>query len=267
MSGAMRNRWLLIGLSCPVLILSAMSCTSLTLTSRTPLPTEGIAILRTDSIGHAYIKQILESVGYEANFISAREIKRGILDNYDVLVVPGGVAPIIYGASQELKEEIRDFVGQGGGYIGVCGGAILATEGLYRGDDKVMDLAGIVDVRSRVHLSWADRYLISDVELGLSLSEHPINYPYGGEVRKIAYKAGPAMYKREGTTQEIEVIGVFNQDLDPDLPHHEVKGAAAIIAAKYENGKVVILSPHPEYMIGNDNRFFLINAVEWVTSK
>jgi hypothetical protein len=56
----------------------------------------------------------------------------GLLDNYDVFINAGGQTehaicafPIIPGSSA-IKENIRDFIDHGGGYIGHCGGSSLA---------------------------------------------------------------------------------------------------------------------------------------------
>lgn len=219
-----------------------------------------IAIIKTDSPGWEIIKGILESEGYNVDIIAKKEIKEGKLSDYEVLVFPGGVTPILYGIDPKLKEEVRNFVSKGGGYIGTCGGALAASKTI-EGDIKLEGI-GLIDVVAEEHLEWGVRYLNSDASLSYYLHDHLVNKPHGSQTWKIAYRAGPALHKIEGTTQEIDIIGTFAEDLDPDLKNNQVKGAGAIIAAKYGEGRVVVFSPHPEYE--EDDHFFYLNAVEWV---
>ena len=61
--------------------------------------------------------------------IDAGQIIDGVLKDMHVLVMPGGSGSI---QARHLSEGglnvIRDFVGQGGGYLGFCAGAYLATD-------------------------------------------------------------------------------------------------------------------------------------------
>ena len=49
------------------------------------------------------------------------------LINYDVLLVPGGYPSIMY--KFWIPDDIRAWVYNGGGYLGICAGEILAIEG------------------------------------------------------------------------------------------------------------------------------------------
>ena len=76
--------------------------------------------------------------------IKADAIRAGCLDEYDVLIQPGGS-----GSRQgktlgeEGREKIRAFVRNGGGYLGICAGAYLATRdyswSLHILDARVVD--------------------------------------------------------------------------------------------------------------------------------
>ena len=60
--------------------------------------------------------------------LSEHDIRHGELEKHDVLVVPGGKASIQGSAlGGEGRSAIRSFVRGGGGYVGVCAGAYLAT--------------------------------------------------------------------------------------------------------------------------------------------
>jgi hypothetical protein len=74
-------------------------------------------------------RRSLRDAGLPFQLIRAEDIRRGALDDYRLLFVPGGWA------GQKLEalgscgvEAVRRFVAQGGNYLGICGGAGLATQ-------------------------------------------------------------------------------------------------------------------------------------------
>ncbi|MCX8031085.1 MAG: BPL-N domain-containing protein [Thermodesulfovibrionales bacterium] len=94
--------------------------------------------------------------------ITSEEIKKGLLLNYNILFVPGGWA------SNKLKtigiegaEEIRSFVKKGGAYLGICGGAGLAT----------LDGIGLLKVKRR---PTKDRVPSFSGRIRLDITPHPI---------------------------------------------------------------------------------------------
>lgn len=64
------------------------------------------------------------------DILNAEDIRRGALQNYDVLIVPGGWAIHKKASLGERGEKaIKNFVYSGGGYLGFCGGAGFALSG------------------------------------------------------------------------------------------------------------------------------------------
>jgi glutamine amidotransferase-like uncharacterized protein len=68
-------------------------------------------------------------MGYRVAHLDAEQIRRGGLDACRLLCVPGGD---MYTYAQSLStsgiQAVRGFIENGGGYIGVCGGAYFAAE-------------------------------------------------------------------------------------------------------------------------------------------
>ena len=92
-----------------------------------------VAIFDGDGVGPSAIPLIAaiekaKEHPFQISRITAAEIQGGKLAEVDVLVHPGGSGG---GQGKALGENgrkaVRDFVHQGGGYLGVCGGAYLAT--------------------------------------------------------------------------------------------------------------------------------------------
>ncbi len=69
-------------------------------------------------------------MGCEVEVVGASHIKNGYLDRFDVLACPGGATrPNPW---EELgsggKSQIQAFIKNGGGYIGICFGALYASD-------------------------------------------------------------------------------------------------------------------------------------------
>ena len=79
--------------------------------------------------GEKGLKEILEAKSTLAcQIVSAREIQEGVLKGFDVVLFPGGYAPTQYARLDESgRAAVKEFVRGGGGYVGICAGAFLAS--------------------------------------------------------------------------------------------------------------------------------------------
>ena len=77
-------------------------------------------------------RQALIEAGLPFDLLDSEEIRRGALSRYRMIFIPGGWASNKMAAlGDHGQEEIRCFVENGGSYLGICGGAGMATgEGL-----------------------------------------------------------------------------------------------------------------------------------------
>jgi hypothetical protein len=73
--------------------------------------------------------QAFTAAGLPFHLVRSEEIRRGKLSRYRILYVPGGWASQkLFALGDRGKEEIRSFAEEGGSYLGICGGAGMATE-------------------------------------------------------------------------------------------------------------------------------------------
>lgn len=87
-------------------------------------------------------------LGVEFKLLASKEIRQGMLDEFDILFVPGGWASDKMAAlGDKGREKIRAFVDAGGAYLGICGGAGLALS-----HDTGLDLAPVGRVPTRIRL-------------------------------------------------------------------------------------------------------------------
>ena len=71
----------------------------------------------------------LREAGLPFDLLRSADVRRGALSRYRMIFVPGGWASNkINALGDQGMEEIRRFVAGGGNYLGICGGAGMATE-------------------------------------------------------------------------------------------------------------------------------------------
>lgn len=172
-------------------------------------------------------------------------------DLYKVMIFPGGYAYYYnYWISEAGKTRIRNFVSNGGGYLGICAGAYFASDKVtWNGltyDDSFMTNAydestGYdLDLLSGTAIGpldgianyAADQYNMStfnfsgsnDVLSGYKSTPYP---------EDILYYGGP--YFSIGSGPNVQTLATY-----------EYNGQPGIVATTYQSGKVVLFGPHPE---------------------
>jgi len=198
-----------------------------------------------------------KSERFEVTRLKAEAIRAGKLTDYRVVMLPGGSSSK-QGATlgEEGREEIRRFVKRGGGYIGICAGAYLATSdyewSLHILNAKVLDrkhwARGVADVE--ISLSAAGKELLGVTSDRLTLGYHqgPLLAPAG--------KDGLPEY-RELAKFEAEVA-------KNGAPIGVMIGTTAIAAADFGEGRVLCFSPHPE--LTKDQEALVHRGVEWAAA-
>jgi len=82
------------------------------------------------------LKGTEDGYSFDVNVLKIGDILKSKLKCYDVLIVPGCNYPFFAGFNQKWKNIIRKFVENGGGYIGICAGAMAATLGFKNADTE-----------------------------------------------------------------------------------------------------------------------------------
>ncbi|MFP4642356.1 MAG: BPL-N domain-containing protein [Dehalococcoidia bacterium] len=165
----------------------------------------------------------LEILGISYATVNHDEVRNGDLSRFQVMLVPGGYTQQYMPAlGDKGREEIRSFIRSGGGYIGICAGAYIATGTVQvPGNQKGLD---IIDIENTRKSGRGKRKI--------HLEEHPITEGLDKEL-KIYYQNGP--------------------DITPGKDVQEIarykNGSCAAVSGHFGEGKVVIFSPHPEASI------------------
>lgn len=271
----------------------AMACLMIFLASMqaAPLPheTQEVRVALYDSISPS-VNQLekalhytwhADGVAYEMQVtrIGWKDVINGSLANYDVLVIGASGRQYFHGLFPRWREQVKAFISNGGGYVGICGGANMASLG-YEHPSHLLDFLvtiaslGVIDayVNDDQYEEW--QYLWKEegnanIPIRHSLSGHPI---FGGmERRYITYGGGPGLYGMEDATG----IAVYDEEPMDKAPIHywvwlggwkpyrtittDIRGYEAAAEGVYGKGKIVVYGAHPEIpprMNGTVEEFF-----------
>jgi glutamine amidotransferase-like uncharacterized protein len=189
------------------------------------------------------------------------------LSRFDVLIFPGGRAHKQADAlGEEGRRAVKDFIRSGGGYVGICAGAFLASA-QYEwslGFVNTRTLHGDREMPGIGIRSMADRGPGS-VQIELTPEGRSIFGDRSGPL-DVSFSGGPVF------------PGPMCDDLPPCIPlaHYRTElvnyapqrgtmiGTPAICAARFGTGRVISIGPHPETTKGAE---FLVKLAVVATAR
>jgi glutamine amidotransferase-like uncharacterized protein len=175
------------------------------------------------------------------DILYASDINEGDLANYDMIAIPGGWAGT-YNVDLAGKgiTEIRSFVEDGGAFFGVCAGAYFACDKLRWESgflEYQLDLYAGYGVGPIEEIADWPNYDMAEIAINqtsplIDLTGEPANH-------SVMYYGGPWF---EITDQE----GIHT------LATYTANNRSAMIAFEYEEGRVFLSGPHPEWEEDSD---------------
>lgn len=219
-----------------------------------------VALFNDDGAFGEGIPRITEQLGkapdVRMTMVTGKEIASGVLKDFDVVIFSGGSGSREAAAIGEAgREEVRRFVHEGGGYVGICAGAYLACTGFSWG-------VGVLNAKT-VSSKWKRGK--GDVEVEFMPPARDLAGVSAGKA-KIRYANGPIITadNREGIPA-FEALAFFRTELaENDSPKGVMVDAPAIVRGEYGKGRVISSSPHPEQTPGMEQ--FIGSAVRWVAA-
>jgi glutamine amidotransferase-like uncharacterized protein len=190
--------------------------------------------------------------------VTAEQIRSGALDQVDVLIHPGGSGGKQGNNLAEAgRERVRAFVRRGGGYIGICAGAYLATcdytWSLHILDAKVIDKQHWARGNDPVNVAFSDE--------GRTLLAAP------SATCSILYFQGPLLAPAGNPDlADYEALGTYDGEVAKNgAPTGVMKGTTAIARAPFGEGRVICFSPHPEKTAGLEG--MITRAIHWAAKR
>jgi len=199
-----------------------------------------------------------DSLKFKTQRVNAVDIRSGVLHDFDVVVQPGG------SGSKQAKtlelngvDSIRQFIRKGGGYLGICAGAYLATAeyswSLHILNSKVIDRAhwnrGKGEVIMTMNKKGMDFFGITESEINLNYAQGPLMSP--ADVDSL-----PKYQELSTFKTEIAMNGA---------PIGIMVGKTAFAHAEFGKGRVFAMSPHPEK--SDSLRSLVAIAVKWLAKE
>jgi len=231
------------------------------------------------SEGAIWFIQALEKMGFDMGIVTEDDILEGALENYNVLIIGGGMDYCRY-LGREGCKKIEEFVYNGGGYIGHCGGAVAVVKGYPKSSHSSWLELAEVSLELEEDGSPRGAYASGPVTYNITMPEHPVMLGYEGRIT-LVYLWGPIFSSEVG--ENVSVMATISAP-SPDIqtPNPEItriagitpsleelnnsNGKPAILATNYGRGKVIVSSPHPEAP-GSEHSYRLVaNEVFFVSS-
>lgn len=214
--------------------------------------------------------EMFQWMGADASRITPEEIIGGGLDDFDVLYMTGGWA-VPY--NRDLRNgglaKIRNFVRQGGGYIGVCAGAFFAADYIYWENKRYeypLDLfPGFAKGPITEIAPWPHFKLC---RIHLSKTPHPITKGEPASLESLYY-GGPWFDIPPGLKADV-------------IAYYDVNRLPVMLAYEYGQGRVFLTGVHTEFEEGDerdnvrwDNGMrdpesewpLMLNVVRWVIGR
>jgi len=221
-----------------------------------------VAVFKGDGVGPSVedVLAALKEAGAE-NFsvrrMVADEIRAGKLSDVDVLIHPGGSGSKQGRAlGEEGRKAVARFVRDGGGYLGVCGGAYLAT------NDYSWSL-NLIDAKCVDRKHWARGTGSVNIKLSPAGSTF---FGHASEQMEIFYGQGPLLGRPEWDDKEVpdyQSLAIYDSEIaEKGAPAGVMRGTSAVVRAKYQGGRVFCFSAHPEKT--NDLHYMIPVAVRWL---
>ena len=187
-------------------------------------PRGDVALVYAGAFADADALQSLERLLAESRLKTVRfshpEQLIGLLPDARLLAVGGTVDdidPLVESFAPATVEAIRAFVSSGGTYLGICGGAYVASTG-WEEDDRFVDALGLAPVEAESYVEDADPRVVT--------------VKWKGTPRAVYYQLGPRFVPSESS-------GIT------DVATYE-DGSLAALSYRLGEGRVYLMGPHPE---------------------
>lgn len=198
-----------------------------------------------------------DSPDMELKLVDGAAVRNGALKGQDLLIMPGGSSTNEYNSlGLEGVERMKDFIREGGGYIGTCAGCCLLMDGPGRARVMPWNTLGaepdLFYPQVKVNEAGAKA-------LGIAAGNHTMRYHGGPLMRMTTNTIEGASFELWGTVNsECSYSGKISQK-------KRMYGAAAILGGTYGKGRVFVTSMHPEYY--ESMHYFVVAAIRWVTGR
>jgi len=207
---------------------------------------------------------MLRWINVTVRIVTAYDINSNQLNGSRVLYVPGGdMYQYSLEISAEGRENIRSFVRNGGGYIGVCEGAFFACDSYRWADPKHRCMKATLGLLAGTAFGPVDAIIhypnYSMCKISIVNKAHVITESEP-EVHWMLYDGGPAFAPQPAARATL-------------LANYSEGNKPAILAFENHQGRVFLIGAHPEFEEDSEQdgvtfeNEFDDNGSEWILMK
>lgn len=193
--------------------------------------------------------------GIRFRTFSTSDVKNNKIDDLDIVFFTGGSGSR-QGESlgESGREKIKEFVKNGGGYIGICAGSYLALQG----EDEFNKLRIVAGKNATDYWKRGNK----DVLIEADTKRGPIKF-------KMHYENGPIfapVYVKD--MNEFVPLGIYLEETWSTVNgtnQGEMIGTPVIAASNYGKGRVLLFGPNPMLGATDAVQFqMFLDAMNWV---
>ena len=173
---------------------------------------------------------------FEMTKVTGQQIRDGILDNFDIFLLPGGMSSTEAESMQpEGVKKLKEFIKSGKGYLGFCAGAYFPI------DQRFMDNA---QMKTRIWQRGLAFLKVEPTDLGVKV--------FGEQYRGIQicrYHNGPIInINMNPLLPPVQPLCFYRSEVSNlgSAPGLQIN-SPAIVLTTYGKGTIITVSPHPEY--------------------
>ena len=172
----------------------------------------------------------------EMTMVNGEDLRKGILKNFDMVVMPGGSSQLeMESMAPAGVKALQDFIRKGGAYVGICAGFHIMLNRPERAQ-----LVPYTYIREAV----GNR---ADVQINLSKEGAGILGVKPGK-RMVRYSRGPIAKEASWNKGTCKTYALYTSSVSPlGRAGKSFFNTPALIAGTYGKGKVIASSFHPEY--------------------
>lgn len=196
---------------------------------------------------------LAEAPEFEAKIVNGQDIRNGVLDQFDLFLLPGG-SGLGEAASMQPEgvEKVKEFVRSGKGYLGICAGAYFPIQ------------QNFMNAKTKSPL-WRRGKAMLELELsdaGLEM--------FGEEFKGtqiVRYSNGPIIdINVDPNGPKVEVLSWFRTETaQNDTPVGIQVNSPAMVRTTYGKGHIITFSPHPES--SDTLKFFVPRALHYLKAQ
>ncbi len=167
------------------------------------------------------LADVAAQAGLPVQYVSNIEDLQRLLPDAKVFIIGGtqdDLSPLVAAFTPAATAALKDYLQNGGRYLGICGGGYMASSG-WTEDGKSFASLGIIPAGSGSYLGQPEPQIL------------PINWL--GQTHQMYYQDGPVFYLKPGA-EDVRIIAQY------------ANGQVAAFLSAYGRGKVAVSGPHPE---------------------